>query len=192
MYAKRMQELEQMVERMILESLGLEKYFQSHIESLEYAVRLSEYGVPLDRETKIAMQSHVDPNMITIIAQHEVGGLEVQAEDGSWIAVEPSPDSFVVMTGEAFAVRTNGRLPPCRHRVRITGEKKRYSALFSSRPKDGCVVQVPEELVDDEHPLLYKPCDYNEYIKFRFSEEGKKVKDTLASFCGAKKEEIAA
>uniref|UniRef100_A0A6V7QY48 Non-haem dioxygenase N-terminal domain-containing protein n=1 Tax=Ananas comosus var. bracteatus TaxID=296719 RepID=A0A6V7QY48_ANACO len=60
-YAKRMQELEQMVERMILESLGLEKYFQSHIESLEYAVRLSEYGVPLDRETKIAMQSHVDP-----------------------------------------------------------------------------------------------------------------------------------
>lgn len=101
---KHMRELEQMVEKMILESMGLEKYFVRQVESLEYGLRLTEYGIPSDQENKLAMRSHVDPNMVTVICQHQVGGLEVLSKDGDWITVEPSLDAFTVVTGEAFGV----------------------------------------------------------------------------------------
>ncbi|XP_072980202.1 probable 2-oxoglutarate-dependent dioxygenase AOP1 [Typha angustifolia] len=191
-YAKHLQELEQMIGRMVLQSMGLEKHYVSHIESLEYSVRLSQYGVPLDQETKIAMRPHLDPTMITIVCQHQVGGLEVQTKDGEWIHVQPSPNSFTVVVGEAFAVLTNGRLQPCLHRVRPTSNCKRYSALFSSQPRDGCIVETLQELVDEQHPLLYKPCNYVDYLRFRFSADGRKAKNKLKAFCGVAGEETEA
>ncbi|XP_073101226.1 probable 2-oxoglutarate-dependent dioxygenase AOP1 isoform X2 [Elaeis guineensis] len=103
-FAKQVQKLEQMVERMVLQSLGVDKYWTSHTESLAHGVRLGEHGIPLDQETKIAMVSHVDPNMMTIICQHQVKGLEVQTKDGEWIDVEPLPNSFTVVIGEVFEV----------------------------------------------------------------------------------------
>lgn len=46
------------------------------------------------------------------------------------------------------------------------------------------MVQIPEELIDEEHPLLYKPYNYNDYLEFRFSAEGAKAEDPLRAFCG--------
>lgn len=96
-----------MVEKMVVQSLGVEKYWTSHTESIAYGLRLAEYGVPLDQETKIAMGSHVDPNLITIICQHQIEGLEVQTKDGEWIHVEPFPNSLTVVIGETFGVVTS-------------------------------------------------------------------------------------
>uniref|UniRef100_A0A6V7QZB1 Fe2OG dioxygenase domain-containing protein n=1 Tax=Ananas comosus var. bracteatus TaxID=296719 RepID=A0A6V7QZB1_ANACO len=188
---KHMRELEQMVEKMILESMGLEKYFVRQVESLEYGLRLTEYGIPSDQENKLAMRSHVDPNMVTVICQHQVGGLEVLSKDGDWITVEPSLDAFTVVTGEAFGVLTNGRLEPCRHRVKITSNEsgKRYSALFSSRPKDGVVVHPAEELIDEAHPQQYRPCNYNEYLRYLATTKEEK---SMKAFCGVAKEETRA
>nr|XP_019703879.1 probable 2-oxoglutarate-dependent dioxygenase AOP1 [Elaeis guineensis] len=143
-FAKQVQKLEQMVERMVLQSLGVDKYWTSHTESLAHGVRLGEHGIPLDQETKIAMVSHVDPNMMTIICQHQVKGLEVQTKDGEWIDVEPLPNSFTVVIGEVFEAWTNGRLQPVHHRVRIHSNQKRHSALFGSQPKDGSMVRIPD------------------------------------------------
>lgn len=101
-YAKPVHELEQMVERMILQSMGVEKLYDSLTESLAYGLRLSEYGAAPDQET--AMPEHFDPTMLTVVCQYQKGGLEVQTRDGEWIDVVPRPNSFNVMLGEAYRV----------------------------------------------------------------------------------------
>lgn len=46
------------------------------------------------------------------------------------------------------------------------GEQDRYSCGLFSLPKEESIVQVPSELVDKEHPLLYRPFIFAEYISF--------------------------
>ena len=63
--------------------------------------------------------------------------------------------------------------------------KTRYSAgLFSIR-KGGYIIKTPEELVDEEYPLIFKPFDRVEFLKFYYTEEGYKVPSALRAYCGA-------
>lgn len=81
----------------------------------------------------------------------------------------------------------NGRLsPPC-HRVMLTGKDIRYSAALFSVPKAGHIVDSPEELVDSEHPRLFKPLDYDNFLKFYhtefyYTEAGRKGQSALPTY----------
>ncbi|KAJ3707523.1 hypothetical protein LUZ61_011228 [Rhynchospora tenuis] len=182
-YAQHARNLEQMVETMIFQFLGIEKYLNSHLESLTYGVRLANYGgLPIE-ETKVSLPRHVDPNLITIIRQNRVEGLEVCTKDEEWIRVVPSPDTFTVMIGETMTVLTNGRYNASIHRVSVN--QNRYSVMLGSFPKEGYLIQPPEDIVDENHPLQFHPFDVNEYLKFRYSPEGLSAENSLKAFCGA-------
>ncbi|ONK80648.1 uncharacterized protein A4U43_C01F20170 [Asparagus officinalis] len=99
-FSKHIAELEQMVRRMILESLGMAKYYDECIKSTAYGLRLSEYGI--GSTNNIGMQSHRDSIILAMVCQHGVEGLEVQAKDGRWLT--PSLNSLTVIIGEAFWV----------------------------------------------------------------------------------------
>ncbi|KAG6473277.1 hypothetical protein ZIOFF_067191 [Zingiber officinale] len=191
-FAKQVQELEQMVVRMILQSMDVEKYYDSLVESLTHGVRMSEYGIPFDQETKLSLNEHVDPTMITIVTQYLVDGLEVQTRDGKWIRVESQPNCFNVMLGELFRAWSNGRLHAPLHRVRVTGDQTRYSLIFGCRPKDEIIFEGPKELIDEEHPLRFRPCKYPEYIRFRYSAEGVKLEDPLQAYLGVEEQQVDA
>ena len=79
---------------------------------------------------------------------------------------------------------SNGRLEAGIHRVEVAGDEDRYSTNYVSNTKDGILVQAPQELVDEEHPLLFKPFCHNDYFQFRFSEAGLKAESPLKAFCG--------
>ncbi|KAH0987726.1 hypothetical protein GBA52_014903 [Prunus armeniaca] len=52
---------------------------------------------------------------------------------------------------------SNDRVHACPHQVKYCGDEIRYSlGLFTF---NNGVIQVPEELVDESHPLLYNPSD---------------------------------
>lgn len=77
------------------------------------------------------------------------------------------------------------------HRILVGGKETRYSSILLSIPKDDTVIQAPPELIDGDHPPLFKPYDYESYIKYCFTEEGQKANHQLDEFCGLKKKEEA-
>ena len=88
-----------------MESLGVEKYLEEHLESTDYFLRVMKYKGPQTTEAKLGLMAHTDKNIITILDQYQVDGLEVQTKDGQWISVKPSPGSFVVFVGDSLCVR---------------------------------------------------------------------------------------
>lgn len=96
-------ELELIVRKMVVEGLGAEKHFESLVKSTTHIMRMAEYGPPVNQETMVAMTTHKDMNLLTIICQHHGEGLELQTKSGDWFRA--SPCSFNVIIGESFEVR---------------------------------------------------------------------------------------
>jgi hypothetical protein len=98
--------LQQIVSKMTLEGLGVpEEKITSHPGSLTHTLRLCHYGVQSDTGSGLSMRVHRDFNMSTLVVQHEVEGLEVQAKDGSWILIRPEPGTFTIQAGDLLTVR---------------------------------------------------------------------------------------
>ncbi|RLM69034.1 hypothetical protein C2845_PM17G10330 [Panicum miliaceum] len=187
-FVKNMMKLEETVERLILEGLGArEESIASHLGSLSHLVRMNLYGTPPDEETGISLRAHRDEHMTTVLAQHEVGGLQVQVGEGRWIAFPPEPGTLTFMAGDQFRVVTNGRVPGCVHRVRTPSGRERFSVLLNRRRKAPGVLRAMDDLVDDDHPLMFNPCGPEEYRAFRLSEEGRNLSDPLKAFCGVER-----
>ncbi|KFK30903.1 hypothetical protein AALP_AA6G041100 [Arabis alpina] len=185
-FSEQLSELDVMVRRMIMESFGIEKYIDEHLNSTNYLFRMAKYTSPPDaddgvEETKLGLRSHTDKNTITILHQYQVGGLEVKTKDEKWIKVKPSQDSFIVMVGDCLCALLNGRLSSPYHRVMM--KKTRYSTALFSVPKAEVIIDSPEELVDEEHPRIFKPFEYNDFINFFHTEAGRRAQSTLQAFC---------
>ncbi|KAB2005439.1 hypothetical protein ES319_D11G269600v1 [Gossypium barbadense] len=48
----------------------------------------------------------------------------------------------------------------------MKGNEARYSIGLFAWPRGGYLVKVPKELVDDKNPMLFKPVDLEEFLKF--------------------------
>ncbi|KAH6756629.1 2-oxoglutarate and oxygenase superfamily protein [Perilla frutescens var. hirtella] len=183
-YSEQLSELDKIVRRMVVESLGLEKYMDDHLDSTNYLVRVQKYDKPQSNETELGLTSHTDKNIVTILYQNEINGLEVQTRDGHWITAQPSLNSFVVMIGDAFHAWTNGRLHSPFHRVMMAGDEARYSIGLFSIPKPGYIVKAPREMVDEENPLLFKAFDHHQFLDFYYTKEGQSSPAALKAYCG--------
>ncbi len=72
---------------------------------------------------------HNDAGFLTLLLQHDVGGLQVRNGDGEWIDVPPRRDAFVVNIGEMLQEMTGNYFVATTHRV-IAGEARQSSAWF--------------------------------------------------------------
>ncbi|KAA3453014.1 putative 2-oxoglutarate-dependent dioxygenase AOP1 [Gossypium australe] len=166
-------ELEKKILKMILESFGLEKYMDELTDTANYQLRIMKYEKPNTNQQTMMAPAHCDQNMMTLLYQDEVNGLEIQNKDGEWMNMKLSPSSFIVMIGECLSVWLNGRLSSPYHRVMMKGNEDRYSLGLFSDAREGYIVKVPIELVDDKNPMLFKPHDHEEYLKILSSEIAK-------------------
>lgn len=66
----------------------------------------------------------------------------------------------------------------------MKGNDARYSAGLFSSPKGGYMIKVPEELVDKEHPLLFKPFDHAEFLNNYYAQKAPRPKFALKAYCG--------
>ncbi|XP_031254333.1 2-oxoglutarate-dependent dioxygenase AOP2-like [Pistacia vera] len=120
--------------------------------------------------SQLVLPPHEDITFTSILRQNHVKGLEIKTKNGEWIGSEPHPSSFIVMAGDAFTVWSNDRIRP--HRVIMGGNEDRYSiGLFTFH--DG-TINIPETLVDNEHPLQYKLFNHLDYVNYYYSNNGSK------------------
>lgn len=184
-FAKTVAELEKTVVQMLFEDYGMEKHHAGlHNESTTYLLKFLKYRAPRVGESVMAFPSHTDKSFISILYQNHVSGLEVKTRDGEWINVEFPPSSFVVMAGDACQAWSNSRVLSPSHRVTLdkNGRDTRYTiALFSFLSK---LVEVPPALVDDEHPLQFKPFVHVDLLKFYDTDHGRRSQHILKDFCG--------
>ncbi|XP_059633894.1 probable 2-oxoglutarate-dependent dioxygenase AOP1 [Cornus florida] len=181
-YSKLVSELDQMVTRMVFEGYGVEKFCDSHIGSTTFLLRVMKYRAPQMNETNLGADVHTDKSFITILHQNQVNGLEVKTKDGEWITVDFPPSSFVVMAGDAFLAWSNGRIHSPLHRVIMTANEARYSLGLFAFHKG--IIQIPEELVDDKHPLQFKPFDHFGLLHFFVTDVGRQKESTAKAYCG--------
>ncbi|KAB1214331.1 putative 2-oxoglutarate-dependent dioxygenase AOP1 [Morella rubra] len=184
-YVKLMEDLEKMVTRMVFENYGVERYNDPHREITSHLLGLIKYAEP-DQKTRPSIEglpTHTDKGFISILHTNHVKGLEIKTKDGELIGFDPSPTSFILLAADAFQVWSNDRIRSCKHRVMLIEDESRYTiGLFAFQ--DG-TIHLPEELVDEEHPLKYKPFNGLEFLNAQFRKAGQNGQEmSVEAYCG--------
>lgn len=141
-YWKAMNTLQLQLLEWIAQGLQLQdpKFFVDRCNQEHCNLRMLHYPpVPsTDDKATIRGARHTDFGTLTLLIQDETGGLQVEADDGSYVNVPTIPDAIVLNVGDMLQIWTNGKLRATPHRVVDVGtERDRYSiAFFCNANKD--------------------------------------------------------
>ncbi|CAN0903959.1 Protein DMR6-LIKE OXYGENASE 1 [Linum grandiflorum] len=168
-YAGEMERLAFKLIEIISLSLGLPgDRLNGYLENQISFVRINHYPPCPFSDMTLGCGQHHDFDVITILAQDNVGGLEVKSKsDGRWVPVKPTPDAFIINVGDICQVWSNDRYKSVEHRAVTNGEKERYSFAFFSVPSHNVVVKPLEELVSKEDPAKYCPYNWGKFFATR-------------------------
>ncbi len=108
---------------------------------------------------------HVDFGAVTLLAQDEVGGLQVRTTEGAWVDVAPRAGAFVMNTGSVMRRWSNGRLLATPHRVINRSGRERYSVPFFFDPHVDTVIEPLPGTVDDDRPARYAPVRFADVLR---------------------------
>ncbi|PPS05085.1 hypothetical protein GOBAR_AA15585 [Gossypium barbadense] len=140
------------------------------------SMRMMKYMTPPPGECEIGLFAHTDKPVSTIICEDQIPGLEIEVNDGRWIKLTNlSPSSFVFMVGDPLKAWSNGRLKSTNHRVMMSGDKDRFSIAAFIMPNEGTIIKTPKELIDEEHPQLFKDFDFMKFFFFAFSNPARHI-----------------
>ncbi|ODM87031.1 hypothetical protein Ocin01_19651 [Orchesella cincta] len=111
--------------RKLLKLLGL----SLELEDTDYFIKCSRHldsdklfiipPIPHDLQVipgTVRCAQHTDYEILTLLFQDDVGGLEVKDMNGKWIPATPIPNTILVNTGDLLQFWTNGYYPATLHR----------------------------------------------------------------------------
>jgi isopenicillin N synthase-like dioxygenase len=95
-------------------------------------------------EDEQGVGAHKDSGFLTLVLQDVEAGLQVEAENGTWIDAAPLPGSFVVNIGELLELATDGYLKATVHRVvaPLAGRERLSVAYFLGANLDATVPKL--------------------------------------------------
>ncbi|WP_254604338.1 isopenicillin N synthase family oxygenase [Leisingera sp. ANG59] len=119
-------------------------------------------------EGTIGIGAHTDYGNLTILAQDDVGGLQVMNRDGQWIEGTPIPGTFVINIGDLIQKLTNDLYLANLHRVVNTSGRERYSIPFFIDADYDAVFEPLESCIGPENPARYAPvtCGAHKFGRF--------------------------
>ena len=115
---------------------------------------------------------HTDFGCLTILAQDEIGGLQVQTTEGEWIDVPKLEGSFVVNVGDMLSRYTNGILRSTPHRVINKSGRERFSCPFFFDPHTTAIVQPLKGTGEPK----FSPINFSEFLREELEASYKKHK----------------
>ncbi|KEH18558.1 putative flavanone 3-dioxygenase [Medicago truncatula] len=147
----------------ISESLGLEKdYINNTLGKHGQHMAINYYPPCPEPDLTYGLPAHADPNVITILLQNDVAGLQV-LKDGKWVTINPVPNTFIVNIGDQIQVISNDRYKSVLHRALVNSEKERMSIPTFYCPSPDAIIRPAPQLIDNYHTVQYKEFEYNEY-----------------------------
>ncbi|XP_039026835.1 protein DMR6-LIKE OXYGENASE 1-like isoform X2 [Hibiscus syriacus] len=170
-YARELEKLAyQLLELMAL-SLGLpSNRFDSYFEDHTAMIRFNHYPPCPCPELALGVGRHKDAGALTIVAQDDVGGLQVKRKsDGVWVPVKPTPNALVIN------VWSNEAYESVEHRVVVNSERERFSIPVFFFPSHYVMVKPLEELVNEQNPAKYKEYNFGKFFVARSRGDYKKL-----------------
>ncbi|KAJ7966120.1 2-oxoglutarate-dependent dioxygenase [Quillaja saponaria] len=172
--AKQLGELHNTIAKMIIDAYGLGEKLDSIMEC-KTLIRVMKYKAPPAGEYMKGLSQHTDKLLSTILCEDQISGLEIETEEGHWVKLYPSPNSFIFVVGDPLMAWSNGGMHPVKHRVMMKGNIDRYSMAAFAAPVEETIIRAPKELVDEEHPEILKEFDYMDFLTFSRSEKGRAI-----------------
>ena len=153
-----------LLSRQLLRGLALSlalpgDFFEPGLALPMSSVRLLHYPPPpsADAPPRVGAGAHTDWGLITILAQDQIGGLEVQLPSGAWIGATPMRGTFVVNLGDMMARWTNDLYTSTPHRVINRAAQDRYSVAFFCDPAYHTRVECLPSCAGAGRPPRYAP-----------------------------------
>ncbi|KAM2879549.1 hypothetical protein FF1_015030 [Malus domestica] len=149
----------------VSESLGLEKNcIVKALGKQGQHMALNYYPPCPQPELTYGLPGHTDANLITVLLQDEVPGLQV-LRNGKWVAVNPIPNTFIVNIGDMMQVISNNRYKSVLHRAVVNCNSERISIPTFYCPSPDAVIGPAKELINYDHPAMYRNFTYAEYYE---------------------------
>lgn len=141
-----------------------EDYFLPCHENAHVTWRIMRYFAGDYAPGQYGTAPHTDFGTITLLAQDDLGGLEVYSRDGEWIRAPSIERAFVVNIGDLMACWSNDRFTSTAHRVLNRSNRDRYSIPMFYNPAFDTVAECLPSCHDAANPPRYAPIRYGEYI----------------------------
>ncbi|MGZ5899452.1 MAG: isopenicillin N synthase family dioxygenase [Reyranella sp.] len=168
-YQRQLWELGQQMLHLFALGLGLpEDTFDEYFHKPMLMLRLLHYPpqAPDESGDHIGTRPHTDTGCFTILAQDQIGGLEILTKSGEWVFVPPLPGSYVVNIGEMMKAWTDGIFASTPHRVVNRYGAERYSVPFFVNPDYDAIFRPLMRNPDPvEAPKLHSTIDTDKDIK---------------------------
>lgn len=162
-YSAEVRKLSLWILDLIGEGLGLESgYFREEFSQFHF-MSINHYPPCPDPSLTLGLPKHCDPNLITLVLQGEVHGLQV-LKDGQWLAVEPVPNALVVNIGYMLQIMSNGKLISAEHRVMTNKDVARTTVTSFIYPSDNCPVGPVKTLLCDCIRPLYRDFVFKDFL----------------------------
>jgi isopenicillin N synthase-like dioxygenase len=166
-YAQAMASLGRQILSLLAESLNLPaSYFEAFLTDPMPVLRLLHYP-PAERvlqDGQVGSGAHTDWGSVTLLAQDDMGGLQVKLGD-VWVDAPPVPDSFVVNLGDMMQRWSNERWRSNLHRVLPQAPGcNRYSVAYFYDIDYHAVVSALPGCFDASNPPKYAPISAGQHI----------------------------
>ncbi|KAK0570434.1 hypothetical protein LWI29_001054 [Acer saccharum] len=127
-------------------------------------LQLNSYPICPDPTRAMGLAPHTDSSLLTLLYQTNISGLQVFRENVGWVLVNPISGAFVVNVGDLMHIICNGRFKTALHRALVNQTHHRISVAYFYGPPKDVNISPSIKLVDRDHPILYRPVTWKEFL----------------------------
>ena len=163
-YALAMTGLGRQLMSLALDALGVaDRSILNDFETPTIWLRLLHYPPqsPQAPDDLYGSAPHKDFGCLTLLAQDDVGGLQVQTPQGRWIDAPPMRNAFVVNVGDMLHRLSNGQFLSTPHRVINRSGRERYSVPFFFDPH----VSADIAPLNGTGPPQFEPLNFGDFLR---------------------------